>query len=48
MGMIIGALLSLQKVVRYADRHPLSERIAQQTERLAYAFRRVGFAQYWI
>ena len=48
MGMIIGALLSLQKVVRNADRHPLSERIAQQTERLAYAFRRVVFAQFWI
>ena len=48
MGMIIGALLSLQKAVRYADRRPLSERMARQSERLASAFRRVVFAQFWI
>ena len=48
MGMIIGALLSLQKAVRYSDRRPLSERMARQTERLASAFRRVVFAQFWI
>ena len=48
MGMIIGALLSLQKAVRYADRRPLSERITRHSERLASAFRRVVFAQFWI
>jgi len=48
MGMIIGALLSLQKAVRYADRRPLSERMARQAEHLASAFRRVVFAQFWI
>jgi predicted PurR-regulated permease PerM len=48
MGMIIGALLSLQKATRQADRRPLSERISRHTERLASAFRRVVFAQFWI
>ena len=48
MGMIIGALLSLQRVVRYADLRPLSERITRQAGRLASAFRRVVFAQFWI
>ena len=48
MGMIIGALLSLQKARRLADRRPLSERITQQADRLASAFRRVVFAQFWI
>lgn len=48
MGMIIGALLSLQKATRHADRRPLSERITRLAERLASAFRRVVFAQFWI
>lgn len=48
MGMIIGALLSLQKATRLADRRPLSERISRHAERLASAFRRVVFAQFWI
>jgi len=48
MGMIIGALLSLQKATRHADRRPLSERISRHGERLASAFRRVVFAQFWI
>jgi predicted PurR-regulated permease PerM len=48
MGMIIGALLSLQKATRHADRRPLSERISRHAERLASAFRRVVFAQFWI
>ena len=48
MGMIIGALLSLQKATKDADRRPLAERIARQTECLASAFRRVVFAQFWI
>ena len=48
MGMIIGALLSLQRATRYPDRRPLAERMARQAERLACAFRRVVFAQFWI
>jgi predicted PurR-regulated permease PerM len=48
MGMIIGALLSLQRAARSMDRRPLSERITRQAERLASAFRRVVFAQFWI
>ena len=48
MGMIIGALLSLQKATHHADRRPLSERITRQAERLASAFRSVVFAQFWI
>jgi len=48
MGMIIGALLSLQRATKLADRRPLAERISLQAERLAFAFRRVVFAQFWI
>jgi predicted PurR-regulated permease PerM len=48
MGMIIGALLSLQRFARYGDLRPLSERITRQAGRLASAFRRVVFAQFWI
>lgn len=48
MGMIIGALLSLQTVVRHADLLPLAARIQQHAGRLASAFRRVVFAQFWI
>lgn len=48
MGMVIGALLSLQKATRLADRRPLSEQISRLAERLASAFRRVVFAQFWI
>jgi predicted PurR-regulated permease PerM len=48
MGMIVGALLSLQKATRPADRRPLSDLIARQAARLAAAFQRVVFAQVWI
>lgn len=48
MGMIIGALLSLQKATQLADRRPLAERITRHAERVASAFRRVVFAQFWI
>jgi predicted PurR-regulated permease PerM len=48
MGMVIGALLSLQKASHGADRRPLAERISSQTEHLASAFRSVVFAQVWI
>jgi predicted PurR-regulated permease PerM len=46
--MIIGALLSLQRVARYPDLRPLAERMRRQAGRLASAFRRVVFAQFWI
>jgi predicted PurR-regulated permease PerM len=48
MGMIIGALLSLQKATQHADRRPLAERITRHAGRLSSAFRRVVFAQFWI
>ena len=48
MGMIIGALLSLHRVAQLADRRPLSARVTRQAGRLAFAFRRVVFAQFWI
>lgn len=48
MGMVIGALLSLQKATPPHERRPLSELIAQHAARLASAFQRVVFAQFWI
>ena len=48
MGMVIGALLSLQRASKLADRRPLAARISRQAEHLASAFRRVVFAQFWI
>ncbi len=48
MGMVIGALLSLQKASQDADRRPLAERISRHAARLASMFRRVVFAQFWI
>ena len=48
MGMVIGALLSLQKATQPHERRPLSERIALHASRLASAFQRVVFAQFWI
>jgi predicted PurR-regulated permease PerM len=48
MGMVIGALLSLQKATPLHDRRPLSELIAQHAARLSSAFQRVVFAQFWI
>ena len=47
-GMIIGALLSLQKATQFADRRPLTEEIARRAARLGSAFQRVVFAQVWI
>jgi predicted PurR-regulated permease PerM len=47
-GMIIGALLSLQKATRLADRRPFTEEIARRAARLASVFQRVVFAQVWI
>ncbi|HET7203325.1 MAG TPA: AI-2E family transporter [Steroidobacteraceae bacterium] len=48
MGMVVGALLSLQRAAPQADRRPLSERISRQAERMAAAFRGVVFAQFWV
>lgn len=48
MGMIIGALLSLQKATQLADRRPLTEQIALRAARLGDVFKRVVFAQVWI
>ncbi len=48
MGMIIGALLSMQKVTRAVDNHPLTQLIMTQASHLATAFQRVVFAQVWI
>lgn len=48
MGMVIGALVSLQRATRQAERRPLAERITRHAEGLASAFRRVVFAQFWI
>lgn len=48
IGMIIGALLSLQKAVARTERRPLSEHLISRAERMALVFRRVVFAQIWI
>lgn len=48
MGMIIGALLSLQKATPRHEQRPLSTTITQHGVRLALVFRRVVFAQAWI
>lgn len=48
MGMVIGALVALQKATQPHERRPLSELIAQHGGRLALAFQRVVFAQFWI
>jgi predicted PurR-regulated permease PerM len=48
MGMVIGALLSLQKATQPHERRPLTELIAQHAARLGSAFQRVVFAQFRI
>lgn len=48
MGMIIGALLSMQKAAAPHERRPLTEEIARHAARLASSFQRVVFAQFWI
>ena len=48
MGMIIGALLSMQKATSPTGRRPLTEEIARHGAHLASAFQRVVFAQFWI
>lgn len=48
IGMIVGALLSLQKAVAKQDKRPLAEYLVSRAERMALVFRRVVFAQVWI
>lgn len=48
MGMVIGALLSLQKATQPHERRPLTDQFAEHGTRLASAFQRVVFAQFWI
>jgi predicted PurR-regulated permease PerM len=48
MGMIVGALLSMQKAVSPPQRRPLTEQIVRHAALLASAFQRVVFAQFWI
>lgn len=48
IGMVVGALLSLQRATKQADRRPLSELVSKQTGRLSTAFRNVVFAQFWV
>jgi predicted PurR-regulated permease PerM len=48
MGMVIGALLSLHKAKQHPVRRPLAELVTANAARLAAAFRRVVFAQFWI
>jgi predicted PurR-regulated permease PerM len=48
MGMIIGALLSMQKAAKPHERRAFTEEIARYASRMATAFQRVVFAQFWI
>jgi predicted PurR-regulated permease PerM len=48
LGMVIGALLSMQKASQSKVRTPLADDIARHAVRLASSFQRVVFAQFWI
>jgi predicted PurR-regulated permease PerM len=48
IGMVIGALLSLETTVPVRAAGPLTAALAHRGIRLALAFRRVVFAQFWI
>jgi predicted PurR-regulated permease PerM len=48
LGMVIGALLSMQRAATHPEREPLTDQIARHASRLAAAFQRVVFAQFWI
>jgi len=48
IGMVIGALLSLETAVIGRERGPLTVAMAARARRLGIAFRRVVFAQVWI
>ncbi len=48
LGMVIGALVSMQKASTHPVRTPLADDIARHASRLASSFQRVVFAQFWI
>lgn len=48
IGMVIGALLSLEKAVATSGGGPLTREIADHSLRLSTSFRQVVFAQIWI
>ena len=48
LGMVVGALLSLESAVSDGEGGPLAEAFAERAIRLSQAFRRVVFAQFWI
>jgi predicted PurR-regulated permease PerM len=48
IGMVIGALLSLEKAVAVPSSGTLANEIASHSQRLSTAFRQVVFAQIWI
>jgi predicted PurR-regulated permease PerM len=48
LGMVIGALLSLEQAVSTTSGGPLTTEIAHRSLRLSIAFRQVVFAQIWI
>lgn len=48
VGMVIGALLSLERAAVGHEHGPVTESLARRALRLADAFRRVVFAQVWI
>lgn len=48
IGMVIGALLSLESTLPLRTSGPLTAALAHRALRLALAFRRVVFAQFWI
>lgn len=48
IGMVIGALLSLERAVANPASGPLASEIADRSQRLSVAFRQVVFAQVWI
>ena len=48
LGMVIGALLSLEQAVASAQGGPLTSELARRSLRLSRSFRQVVFAQIWI
>ncbi|MEO8062374.1 MAG: AI-2E family transporter [Pseudomonadota bacterium] len=48
MGMVIGALVSMQKATTHNERRPLNEEIVRHAARLSTSFQSVVFAQFWI
>lgn len=48
IGMIVGAMLSLQKATLHRDRRPVTQAFASRASGLAAAFQRVVFAQVYI